>query len=295
MSINTYTIKNGKVLINRLKWLIRTNWQTLKFTLQPNESKQEVFALPEDSYFQLFKQTCDLLPTQFNSITVEMRDMSNNTFQNKPVLVEHIFGNTASFPFILPTTFSFTKNNGLVVTATNLTSVTQSFNLTFAGRIAYRITAQSLKVALPQAPLVTQVVERPFYYTTGNVVIPAGATNYETDALNILVTSDAYFEVKKVVASATGNFTLKIFDKFADRFLMPAFTMWSNVFGNVHNITLPPVGIAPAGVPFVLPEDTLFEPNTRIMMQVNNLTNPPTAITINITLIGRKIYADGEE
>lgn len=112
----------------------------------------------------------------------------------------------------------------------------------------------------------------PFFLTTqDDIVLAAGATA----PAFMQVTPEAHFEWFKLTAVSTGPFTFQIQDARNRRSISD---------GPIHV----GAGAGQAPLPMVLPEPILYQANTRLRIDVTDLSAAPN--TIFLTLCGRRVY-----
>jgi hypothetical protein len=117
-------------------------------------------------------------------------------------------------------------------------------------------------------------VSSPYFFTTGmDIAALAAATqqNYQ-----LAITGDGHFEWWKTTYVSDQDFMLTIFDQRNGR-------AFSN--GAIYCRA----GMGTASFPYILPEHTVLQANSRLTLQVLNLA-PAATLTAYITLCGRRIY-----
>jgi len=138
---------------------------------------------------------------------------------------------------------------------------------------AFSNPAKSLAVAVEKRAARARI-SSPYWFTTDTDILAQVAAT--TANYNVTITADGHFEWWKTMYVSDQDFMLTIFDQRNGR-------AFSN--GAIHCRA----GIGTASFPYILPEHTVLQANSRLTLQVQNLA-PAATLTAYITLGGRRIF-----
>ena len=221
-----------------------------------------------------------LVGSSTGAFVLKLLDVGKNReLQNRPVHSSLIVG-SAQRPFILPENYFFNVGDGKRVmrcTVLDISGAPNTVRLALVGRRFYH------KDADPDVAMEMRKVfgfgEKTYSYflvpeeydSNGNPpVIPGGGST----TFSIFSDAGADTELKKLMAVSTGAFSLKLFDRAKNKFLMNDAVVASEVFGN-------------AEFPFIFPESHLLERNKYLLVNITDLSGAPN--TIFIAAAGRRL------
>lgn len=204
----------------------------------------------------------------------------NRELQNRPVLNTLIVGN-AQRPFLLPESYFFNvgdSQRNLRCKITDVSGFSNQIRLSLHGRRFYHKDADP-DVAMAMRKYFGQG-EKPYSYflvplesdpnTGAPPVLPANGT------LTLTMQSDsgADTELKKWMADSTGAFSVNIFDRSKNKFMMNDFVPSNDIFGN-------------AEFPFIPADSYLLERQKYLLFYLRDLSGAPN--TVYLAAAGRRL------
>ena len=286
--------KTKKYVVNDLKRFIKpftVSMEDGSITLPANgESDPIPIQVDSKGPFEIFRAS--FTSEQSEGFTVEILDADNRALlTNREVHVATIAsGNgtstpqSGSFPtstsggrpFIWPTTYFIDPSEGgmIVVKLRNLSNSPNTVRFALHGRRWYYLQAPD-KIAERMSQIYRSKPRvQPFFYTTDRYVqLPASQGGSFVTRLG----DDGWHEVVKLMAISTGTFNVRISEKTTGKKYMENLLPSVMVFGT-------------AEFPFLMWEDSLFEPNMRLNYELLDTSGDPN--TIWLTKAGRKLLFD---
>jgi hypothetical protein len=286
--------KTGRQVVNDLKRFIKPFTVTLEggsLTLPAyGESGPIPLEIDGQGPFEIFRAS--FVSEQAQGYTVELLDADNRAvLTNREVHVATIASGNGTTtllsgafppstsggrPFIWPTTYFMDPSEGgmIVVNFRNLSGSENTIKFALHGRRWLYLQAPD-HIAQRMAQIYRSKPRiQPFFYTTDQMVELAG------DASGNFVSrfgDDGWHELVKLMSISTGNFNVQISEKVTGKRYMQQFLPNPLVFGS-------------AEFPFLMFEESLYEPNFRLnfgLVDTSGETN-----TIWITMAGRKLLFD---
>jgi hypothetical protein len=296
--------ETGLVVVNELKKYIKPYWLTTEdtgiVTLQPGELSDFIpMAIDGKGHFEIFDAF--FVSQRAEGFTVELFDPGNQGHErpflmNREVHVETIAsGGTTTLPLsgTLPATSSpgrpfrwpqsffmnVASGPGVIMARFRNLNATQSNQIRFvlSGRRWYQLQAP-WKIANRMEEIFREGARTfPYFFTTDQFVT--------LDALGSLSPvmrfgDDSFVEWSKGMAKSTGGFTVRIMETATQKRLMESPVINTLAFGTGE-------------FPFLMREDSLFEPNYQLTFELTDLSNAVNDVWI--TLGCRKIKVDPKE
>jgi hypothetical protein len=179
-------------------------------------------------------------------------------------------------PFLWPTTYFIDPSEGgmIVVKLRNLSGSQNTVRFSLHGRRWLYLQAPD-KIAGRMAKIYRSKPRvQPFFYTTDQYVnLLGGASGSFVSRLG----DDGWHEISKLMAVFTGAFSVRISEKTTGKRYM-------------ENLLPSPLVFGTAEFPFITWEDSLFEPNMRLVYELLDTSGSPN--TIWLTMAGRKLLFD---
>lgn len=306
--VNTFARnKAGKLIINPRKldvqyYQLVPDDPNNPISVAPAASSGPIqFTVGQDGPFEAFYLTqyrrdhATNLETQAHAAVDVYDEGAKRSLMNREIHVDTIFGrsiggvtvgalgalvyeNAGLAPHILAESLFVHATRTMVVRLRNLEpamGVTQDFFPVIHGTrwYGYANPSKSLAIAVEKRSARSRI-STPYFMTTDTDIAALAATAAANYFLT--VTSEGHFEWWKTAYVSNVDFSLQIFDVRNGR-------SFSN--GPVYC----KAGIGSAALPFILPEHTVLQANSKLRLAVVNLSTT-TALTGWITLCGRRIY-----
>ena len=248
-----------------------------------------VFTVGQDGPFEGFylshhRRNTVGLAESFQDAWVDIRDEgAKRNLSNREIHIDCIMGKTINAaagrmgigPHLLAESLYLNPMRTLVMRFRNGAGISTDIYPVISGTrfYSYANPSKSLAVAVEQRAARGRV-SSPYWFTTdADILLQAAATTVDHP---LTITADGHFEWWKTTYVADQDFLLTFIDQRNGR-------AFSN--GAVHCRA----GMGTAAFPFIMPEHTVLQANSRLTLRVQNLA-PAATLTAYITLCGRRIY-----